>query len=56
MFETQVQQIWANIARAEFNTCTDTHGLRRALERLLDNPDIDDRDHIFFSFKFQPAG
>ena len=25
-----------------------THGLRRAWERLLDNPGIDDRDRIFF--------
>ena len=46
-FETRVQQI-GPILQGQNLTHALTHGLRRALERLLDNPDIDDRDRIFF--------
>ena len=48
VFETRVQQI-GPMLRGQNLTHALTHGLRRALERLLDNPDIEDRDRIFFS-------
>ena len=47
VFETRVQQI-GPILQGQNLTHALTHGLRRALERLLDNPDIDDGDSIFF--------
>ena len=47
VFETQIQEI-RPILRGQNLTHALTHGLRRALERLLDNPEIDDRNRIFF--------
>ena len=47
VFETRVQQI-GPILQGQNLTHALIHGLRRALERLLDNPDIDDHDRIFF--------
>ena len=47
VFETRVQQN-GPILQGQNLMHALTHGLRRALERLLDNPNIDNRDRIFF--------
>ena len=47
VFETRVQQI-GPILQGQNLTHALTHGFRTALERLLDNLDIDDWDRILF--------
>ena len=47
VLETRVRQI-GPILRGQNLPHALTHGLRRALERLLNNPDTDDQDRIFF--------